>query len=218
MFRPEVIYYPEIGFLSAIIKRSVCKLVLSIFSIALLLPLAAQADQTYIAVGALYSSIDGEYTYQINVEGFAKEHFDDKGYGWHLALGHEFNDLLSLELSYQDFGKAKREYLDDYSASIESLAASALLSRRLTGYLSAHIKAGFEYWRVSEELVAFMSPLALYIVNPSFNNKGSGTDPFFGVGVGYTGILGLDLIAEYTLHKFDDIEMDTLSLSVRLRF
>ncbi len=211
--------------LATMIHRSVCKLFLSIFGIVLFLPLPAQADQTYIAVGALYSSIDNEYTYQRHV-GIAKEHFDDKDYGWHLALGHELNDLLSLELSYQDFGKAKRlsqqaphlPIPHDYSASIESIAASALLSKQLTGYLSAHIKAGFEYWRASAELVAIVHPLALLPVNPSFKYKHSGTDPFFGVGVGYTGAQGHDLIAEYTFHKFENMEIDALLLSVRFRF
>ncbi len=214
------------GALTTIIHRSVCKLLLSIFSIVLLLPLSAHADQTYIAVGALYSSIDNEYTYQLDVGKYTKEHFEDKDYGWYLALGHELNDLLSLELSYQDFGKAKRlsqqaphlQTPHDYSAGIESIAASVLLSRQLTGYLSAHIKAGFEYWRASAELVAIFSPVALYPVDPSFNDKHSGTDPFFAVGIGYTGAQGHDLIAEYTFHKFEDIEVDALSLSVRFRF
>ncbi len=161
---------------------------------------AAADDGLFLSGAALYAYIDEDV--DVDDEDQLEAFFDDSSVGYNLGAGWRFNNWLSVDVGYWDFGQFKSDALetgDKLEIDTTAFTAGAMFSVPLFIF-DIYARGGAAFWDMDAKRVG-----------------DDGTDPYYGVG-GALNIFGsLDIYLEWV--RFDlDTSLDTANLGVRFTF
>ena len=179
------------------------------------LPLAASATHDgphakpgfYIGGGAGSNSLNGEdYTDQNN-------NVEDRQMAYKALVGFRFNDVISLESQYIDFGTAEGgndPAAGNNSVKAHGVTAGGVFEAPITRFFHPYAKAQALFWDADGEFT-----------DGGLNRvERSDTGVDFAYGAGARFILGrnVDIRGEYERFEFQDSNVHTISAMLQLNF
>lgn len=166
----------------------------------------AVADSGLFISGAVnYGQVDDDFDLDdIDDVDDLKAAFDDNSTGFNAGIGWRFNNWLSVDAAYWDFGDFKSDsYGNGRKAEIETTAitAGAMASVPLW-ILDVYARAGVAFWDADADIR---------------DADDDGEDLYYGAGVALNVFSSIDLYLEVV--RFDlQTDLDTASLGVRFTF
>ena len=179
-------------------------LALAIGSVALMAPMAANADGTgwMIGGGVYYSQVDDKVETDWDDIDLDDINFDSSSEALHITGGYRFNKWLSLDAGYWDLGSFKSDANDlghKQKFDAEAWTVGGMASVPLW-IMDFYAKGGAAMWKYDGK-----------------NVDVDGTDLYYGVGAAFNIGGSLDLYAEWV--RFDlETDLDTFGLGVRFTF
>lgn len=178
------------------------------------------------------------------VDGFADK-LNDTSIAFSFGMGHHFNENVSLEFTYNDYGETSdaiyhdtlsNAYVSNFDIDVKaeteitSFALSTKFSTTPAQSVNVYGRVGFELWETNTELTESLSAPGYPTENTSYKDSDSGSDLFYGVGLGMLLNDQAILNFEYAFHTADskfssqglsgdiDIDVKVLSVSVLFKF
>jgi OOP family OmpA-OmpF porin len=175
--------------------------------------LAAEAPKVdpgfFVGGGAIYTRVKNEF-YESSDFPTDDDDFDDDRVSWKALAGFRFNEVLSLEGQYIDFGDAEnngaRAEADGWTA--------AVVANIPTPYVQPYAKAGALFWNTDAHVRG--------VLNNTIKASDDGTDFFWGLGVRVPLGQALDVRLEYERYDLDgdnlETKIDAASLNLQFNF
>ncbi|HHO59556.1 MAG TPA: porin family protein [Thiotrichales bacterium] len=183
---------------------------------------AVSAEALYIGAGLGRVKTD---TGVSNISGSAE--LDEKDSGFKLFAGYQLNNNVAIEIQYADLGVAELtgntgdrfelegvllQFTEDnarIAGESKSAGIAMLVGLDATATINPYVKFGLQKWSVDYTV-------STPTLTASETEKGS--DPFFGLGVGFRVTPSLSAMAEYERYDIDDSDSDFISFSLSWRF
>lgn len=118
--------------------------------------------------------------------------------------GFRFNQVISLEGQYLDFGDATDGPLD---IEATGWTAGLVLNLPINDFIAPYGKGGMLFWDVDASVDGVPGKISA-----------DGNDAFYGVGVKLRLAEPLDLRIEYERFKLDDVDVDLASVNLQFNF
>jgi OmpA-OmpF porin, OOP family len=141
---------------------------------------------------------------------------DDNSNAWKLMLGYEFPFPVGIEAQWVDFGELDGVIEAEGGSSnvgYDARTATVALTGRvpLNDFLTLYGKAGWLFWSTDINVSGTAS-------DPHFEDgSDNGNDLFFGAGLRFNFSV-VSLFAEYERYKLDTVDLNAVSVGVRLTF
>lgn len=150
---------------------------------------------------------------------FTSQSSDDKDNGFRVFAGFGDNENFNFEVGYSDFGEATFDAESDgccfYPAGPVSVeAASTGLDFGLVGRAKISDTLGF-LGRVG--LLMWEADIDAMVGGSPGSGSEDGNDVFFGFGLELMASEGFSMRGEYTMYSLDDLDIDSLSISLVFR-
>ncbi|HKJ72667.1 MAG TPA: outer membrane beta-barrel protein [Alphaproteobacteria bacterium] len=184
-------------------------------------PAQAQTGQFYIGASAGRTSFDtGIITYTASL--------DESSTGYKLVAGYNLNPNVAVEFTYADLGKATvsgnsgdvfayrgvgyQFLLNNAEIKFEGtlIGAGGRFSFPVSRALSLYARLGLASWNIDATASA---PGAI-----TSTSSDSGTDPYYGAGIGWEFVPTVSLTAEYEHYELDTESADLMSIGIIKRF
>ena len=171
-----------------------------------LLPAAPAALAGSFYIGASVGESEFDLAYPAPTDKFSAEDTAFKG-----VFGYTFNQVLSVELNYMDFGSfSEQSGMLTLDADAESITAFAVGSFPIVPSFDLYGKAGFGSWSAD---------VSVDDGNTVTTDSPDGTDFAYGFGANWDATDHLTLLAEWELVETDDLDrLRMISLGLRWRF
>lgn len=176
---------------------------LTVLAVATLLPAAALAD------GGFY--LGGSVGHASLTEDFDVFEVDTGSTAYRFVAGWQFNEFLSLEGGYHNFGRFEDSYtIDgqpvDLNLEADGFTLGGTLSLPLTRSLSLYGRGGAFFWDGDAN------------VNGITEARPEETNPYYGGGAKVGITERLDLVGDWTRYELDSTDSDVISLGFTFRF
>ena len=179
-------------------KRTVRSSAVVLATTLLVLPIAAQADDTwYVGAGVGLSNVD-EFG------------IDEDDTGFKLLSGYDFNEFFAVEAAYVDLGELEEDSIAGgplAELEVDGFSLAAVGTYPITDIVSIHGKAGVYFWDAD----------ILGVIAPQFNDD-SDNDIFFGAGISYRFYQRFAVVGEWERYEIDDFDVDLFSIGVSYSF
>jgi OmpA-OmpF porin, OOP family len=180
-------------------KRMECKFALIAFALAFSLPAATHAQETGAYLDASIGRSD------INESGW------DNGTSFSFGAGYSFNEFISAEARYIDFGEFDDDVAPVWTLSGDAFVVDLVASYPLSDRVSVFAKLGFFSWD-AEVTQAGFGELA----------SDDGTDLTYGAGLAYSFTDRFSSYFQFKRYAFEvddeDLDLDDIGIGFQYRF
>ena len=176
---------------------------LAVLAAMALMPAAALADNGFYLGGSVGSASLTE-----NFDGF---NVDADSTAWRFVAGWQFNEFVSLEGGYHNFGKFEDSFTADgepvdLRLKADGFTLGGTLSLPVTRSLSLYGRGGAFFWDGDAN------------VNSITEARPEDTNPYYGGGAKVAITERLDLVGDWTRYELESTNSDVISLGLTFRF
>ena len=176
--------------------------------------------ESYVAISAFQNKYE-----EIEIDGGTVDP-DEKDSSISVTYGFKFQENLSFELSYIDFGELEKSLIDGddliaIALEADGFSGAIKWSSKISDNVSGYAKLGFLFWDVKAGLTWTSGPdnevwNLFGLENGVVSDSDDGNDFFIGLGFDYSINDDLSLGLNYDMYELEDNEINSLGLKLSL--